>query len=235
MFRECGIIYHCKLTIIQQYNVLIILYFPHLQHNHILPNNKMKVPNGNLLCLLFAALLVVVHGAKPTGGRRRRRRVSPTPAPRVSPTPAPFVAKPTGTLPTQDMIRHTTRVRYPNYIPNDEDVATIEQIAHYHSIEIVDAIDQFVQVEILADEEDADEEDVDSEYEEDEEEVEEDSEEEVTVVERPPKKTRTCEYSYGILCVWCLNDCALYLIQFCLYLSIYYFHFINTSPRNCFQ
>ena len=95
------------------------------------------------------------------------------------------------------MIRHTTRVRYPNYIPNDEDVATIEQIAHYHSIEIVDAIDQFVQVEILADEEDADEEDVDSEYEEDEEEdeeeVEEDSEEEVTVVERPPKKTRTCE------------------------------------------
>ena len=130
---------------------------------------------------------------------------------------------------------HTTRVRYPYYIPNDEDVATIEQIAHYHSIEIVDAIDQFVQVEILADEEDADEEDVDSEYEEDEEEVEEDSEEEVTVVERPPKKTRTCEYSYGILCVWCLNDCALYLIQFCLYLSIYYFHFINTSPRNCFQ
>ena len=62
----------------------------------------MKVPNV-CLCLLFAALLVVVHGAKPTGGRRRRRRVSPTPAPRVSPTPAPFVAKPTGTLPTQDI------------------------------------------------------------------------------------------------------------------------------------
>ena len=155
----------------------------------------MKVSHANLLRLLFAALLVVVHGAKHTGGRRRRRRVSPTPAPRVSPTPAPFVAKPTGTLPTQDMIRHTTHLRsYPNYIPNDEGVATIEQMAHYHSIEIVAAIDQFVQVEILVDEaHEADEEDVDSEYEEDEEEVEEDSEEEVTVVERPPKKTRTCE------------------------------------------
>ena len=42
----------------------------------------------------------------------------------------------------------------------------------------------------------ADEEDIGSESEseyEEEEEVEEDSEEEVTVVERPPKKTRTCE------------------------------------------